>query len=43
MIFSMALPNVFGVICLSGKVRRQLDDYWQRYKSGEMDAKRRKH
>ncbi|MBN1589254.1 MAG: alanine:cation symporter family protein [Pirellulales bacterium] len=42
MLFSMALPNVFGVILLSGKVRRCLDEYWQRYTSGEMELKRRK-
>ena len=37
MLFSMALPNIFGAILLSGKVKRHLDDYWRRYKSGELD------
>jgi AGCS family alanine or glycine:cation symporter len=34
MILSMALPNILGVILLSGKVKKQLDDYWLLYKSG---------
>ncbi|MBN2024229.1 MAG: alanine:cation symporter family protein [Pirellulales bacterium] len=34
MILSMAFPNIFGVVLLSGKVRRRLDNYWRRYKSG---------
>ncbi len=42
MLFSMALPNIFGVLLLSGKVRRQLDEYWQRYKKGELEWKRQK-
>jgi len=36
MILGMALPNVLGVILLSGKVRPALDDYVARLKSGEM-------
>ena len=35
MILCMAFPNVLGLILLSPKVRRDLLDYWQRYKSGE--------
>jgi alanine or glycine:cation symporter, AGCS family len=35
MILGMALPNILGVLLLSGKVRRDLDDYWGRYKRGE--------
>lgn len=35
MILSMALPNILGVILLSGKVRTALDEYWQKYKAGE--------
>jgi AGCS family alanine or glycine:cation symporter len=34
MIFSMALPNLVGVVLLSGRVRRALDDYWRRYRAG---------
>lgn len=36
MILSMAVPNVLGVVLLSGKVRRALDDYWRRVQSGEI-------
>jgi AGCS family alanine or glycine:cation symporter len=35
MILSMAFPNVFGVLLLSPQVRRDLLDYWRRYKAGE--------
>jgi alanine or glycine:cation symporter, AGCS family len=35
MILSMAFPNIFGVILLSPQVRRDLIDYWRRYKAGE--------
>ena len=37
MMFSMALPNIFGAILLSGMVRRRLDNYWGRYKAGELE------
>jgi Na+/alanine symporter len=37
MILSMAFPNIVGVIILSGKVKRALDDYWGRYRGGEFD------
>jgi len=36
MILSMAFPNILGVIILSGKVKTALDDYWKRYKTGEL-------
>jgi len=36
MVLGMALPNIIGVVLLSGTVRRALDDYWRRLKSGEM-------
>ena len=36
MILSMAFPNILGVVLLNGKVRRALDDYWKRLKSGEI-------
>ncbi|MCH2371139.1 MAG: alanine:cation symporter family protein [Pirellulales bacterium] len=35
MILCMAFPNVLGLIFLSPKVRRDLLDYWHRYKSGK--------
>ena len=36
MILGMSFPNIMGAVLLSGKVRRALDDYWSRYKSGQM-------
>ncbi len=33
MILGMAFPNLAGVLLLSGKVRRDLDDYWAKYKA----------
>jgi len=36
LILSMALPNILGVLLLSGKVREHLDDYWGKLKSGEI-------
>lgn len=36
MILGMAFPNVLGVLLLSGKVRAALDDYWGKYKRGEL-------
>ena len=36
MLLSMAFPNIFGMILLSGKVKDKLNDYFTRYKSGEM-------
>jgi len=35
MIFGMAIPNVIGVVLLSGRVKRDLDDYWRKLKAGE--------
>ncbi len=39
MILTMAFPNILGVVLLSGKVRRDLDDYWRRLKAGEFPTK----
>lgn len=36
LILGMAFPNILGVLLLSGKVRRELDAYWEKYKSGEI-------
>ena len=38
MILSMAFPNVLGIVLLSGKVRRALDDYWLRLRAGEIKS-----
>lgn len=35
MILSMAFPNVLGVALLAPKVKRDLSDYWKRYKANE--------
>lgn len=37
LLLSMAFPNILGGIFLSGKVKRRLDDYWRKYKLGELD------
>jgi hypothetical protein len=39
MILGMAFPNILGVILLSNKVKRHLDDYWHRYKAGEFEIR----
>jgi AGCS family alanine or glycine:cation symporter len=36
MILGMSFPNLLGVFLLSGLVKRRLDEYWGKYKSGEM-------
>ncbi len=42
MLLGMALPNLLGVFMLSGIVRRQLDDYWDRYRAGRIQLIRDK-
>ncbi len=37
MILGMSIPNLIGVFLLSGIVKRQLDLYWAKYTSGELD------
>lgn len=34
MILGMAFPNLLGIYFLSGKVRKSLDDYWDKYRTG---------
>lgn len=36
MILSMAFPNILGSICLAPHVLVVVQDYWRRYKAGEM-------
>ena len=36
MILGMAFPNFIGLYIMSGTVKRRLDDYWAKLKSGEM-------
>jgi AGCS family alanine or glycine:cation symporter len=40
MILGMAFPNLLGVYLLHGKVRRELDQYWERYRKGEFPTYR---
>ena len=40
MILSMAFPNIVGSILLAPKVWSLVQDYWQRYTSGEMKPQR---
>jgi AGCS family alanine or glycine:cation symporter len=40
MILSLAFPNILGVALLSGRVRRALDQYWARYKSGMLEPRK---
>ncbi|MDA0833020.1 MAG: alanine/glycine:cation symporter family protein [Planctomycetota bacterium] len=35
MILGMAVPNILGLFLLSGVVKKALDEYWGKYKSGE--------
>jgi AGCS family alanine or glycine:cation symporter len=37
MIFGMMIPNILGLFLLSGGVARDLNAYWKKLKSGEMD------
>jgi alanine or glycine:cation symporter, AGCS family len=38
LLLGMALPNIFGLFVLSGDVKRALDEYSAKLKSGELDA-----
>jgi AGCS family alanine or glycine:cation symporter len=40
MLLGMALPNLLGVFLMSGIIKRQLDDYWGRYRSGKIELSR---
>ena len=40
MILGMAFPNIAGVILLSPQIRRDLKDYWSRYRAGEFKTLR---
>ncbi len=39
MILAMALPNIIGLLLLSGEVRSDLKEYWRKLKSGEILSK----
>ncbi len=40
MILGMAFPNLIGVYMLSGRVKRELEEYWGRYTRGEFKVYR---
>jgi len=42
MILGMAFPNILGMLFLSGKVRRGLDDYWNKLGSGGFESDKNK-
>jgi len=37
MILGMAFPNILGVVLLSGRVKRDLNEYWKKLKAGELE------
>jgi len=39
MILGMSFPNILGAFLLSGKVSQALNDYWSRYKRGQMQPR----
>lgn len=39
MILAMSIPNLLGVMLLSGKIRRALDAYWAKLKGGELQPR----
>ena len=39
MILGMAFPNILGVLFLTNQVKRDLDEYWAKYKAGELEIK----
>ncbi|MEM6961872.1 MAG: alanine/glycine:cation symporter family protein [Myxococcota bacterium] len=36
MVLGMSFPNILGAVLLSGMLKKKLDSYWRRYRSGEM-------
>ncbi|MCS6884828.1 MAG: alanine/glycine:cation symporter family protein [Acidobacteriota bacterium] len=40
MILAMSVPNILGLVLLSGKVRSELDKYWQKYLSGALELRK---
>ena len=38
MILSMAVPNILGLLILAPEVKRDLNEYWRKLKSGEIKA-----
>ena len=40
LILGMSFPNILGLYILSGKVKRALDEYWAKYRKGELEPER---
>jgi AGCS family alanine or glycine:cation symporter len=38
LLLAMALPNILGLFILSGEVKKQLEEYMKKLKSGELDG-----
>jgi len=38
MIFAMAFPNIVGCIIMCPQIKNRLNEYWGRYKAGEIKA-----
>lgn len=43
MILAMALPNIIGLLLLSGEVRSDLKEYWRKLKSGQIHGSSEAH
>ncbi len=41
MILSMAFPNILGLFLLNNKIKHALDEYWGKYKRGELEVTRK--
>ena len=41
LVLAMSFPNIIGLYLLSGKVKRALDEYTAKLKTGELDAERK--
>ncbi len=41
MILAMSFPNIIGLYIMSGEVRKDLDDYWSRLRSGQLFRKQK--
>lgn len=40
MILAMSFPNIIGLYLMSGEVKRDLNEYWRKLKSGELGLKK---
>ena len=40
MILAMAIPNILGLLIMAPEIKRDMDDYWHRLKSGDIQKNR---